>query len=299
LHRDGGVTAPPVSADPPSHCPSALARPAGSRISARRQTLVITLQQGHHKLMTSKAQMKTVAVYSLKGGVGKSTFAVNLAWASASLSARRTLLWDLDPQGAATYLLSPDASARDAARAVFSRNVDPLDLCNPTAIPGLDLLAADTSLHGLERLLFELGKKKRLARLLESLDKAYDRIVLDCPPGLTETAEQVLHAADILVVPVVPSPLARKSLEDLIATLVRRGGKHPPILPVFSMVDRRRRLHAAAIAAQPDWPAVTYASIVEQMGVRRLPLGAFAAQSPQAAQFAEIWTAIEKRLAQD
>lgn len=248
---------------------------------------------------SSKPDMKTIAVYSLKGGVGKSTFAVNLAWASATLSARRTLIWDLDPQAAATFMLAPEAEARDAARAVFSRNVEPTDLCRPTAIANLDLLAADTSLHGLERLLFELGKKKRLSKLIEGLDKVYDRIVLDCPPGLTETAEQVLHAADILVVPVVPSPLARKSLDDLVATLVRRGGKHPPILPIFSMVDRRRKLHAAALETHSDWPYVGYASIVEQMGVRRLPLGAFAPQSAPASQFAAIWSAIERRLSKD
>ncbi|BAK66924.1 ParA-like protein [Sphingobium sp. SYK-6] len=242
--------------------------------------------------------MKTIAVYSLKGGVGKSTFAVNLAWASAVLSSRRTLLWDLDPQAAATYLLAPAATARDAARDVFSKQVDPADLCQPTAIAGLDLLAADPSLHGLERLLFDLGKKKRLARLIENLKKHYERVLLDCPPGLTETAEQVLKAADILVVPVVPSPLARKSLDDLVETLVRRGGSHPPILPVFSMVDRRRKLHVAALESHPDWPFVTYASQVEQMGTRRLPLGAYAPQSQQAAQFAGIWAAIERRLAQ-
>jgi len=241
--------------------------------------------------------MRTIAIYSLKGGVGKSTFAVNLAWASATLSARRTLLWDLDPQGAASWLLDPAATQRDAARALFARDVTPASLCQHTPIDRLDLLAADPSLRGLERQLFDLGKRKRLARLLDGLDKHYDRVLLDCPPGLMETGEQVLHAADILIVPVVPSPLARKSLDDLVAYLLERGGKHPPILPVLSMVDRRRKLHQAALEVYPDWPAIPYESAVEQMGARRRPLGAYAPGSPAAIQFANLWAAIERRLA--
>ena len=246
--------------------------------------------------MSSKAGLRTIAVHALKGGVGKSSFAVNLAWVSAVLSRRRTLLWDLDPQGAATWLLQPPKKAKDAAQAVFTREVDAHDLARKTIVDGLELLAADSSLRDLERMLIELGKRKRLAKLLENLDKHYDRVLLDCPPGLNETSDQVLHAADLLVVPVVPSPLVQKTLDDLSTFLIQRGGKHPPILPVFSMVDRRRKLHQAALADHPDWPAIPYASIVEQMGVRRLPLGAFAPNSAPAREFVALWALIEQRL---
>jgi chromosome partitioning protein len=238
----------------------------------------------------------TVAVYSLKGGVGKTTFAVNLAWASARLSCRRTLLWDLDPQAAATWLLTDGKPPKIEAQAVFSRAVEPQALCRPSRVEGIDILGADTSLRGLDRMFFEIGKKKRLSRLLEGLAREYDRIILDCPPGLTETSEQVLQAADIVIAPVIPSPLSRRALGELARFLVKKGGKHPPMLPVFSMVDRRRSLHLKSLEEEPSWPVVPMASAIEQMAVRRAPLGAFAPNSPSAAGFNNIWSAVEKRL---
>src|SRR5437660_307167 len=77
--------------------------------------------------------MATIAVYASKGGVGKTTLAVNLAWASATLSSRRTLLWDLDAQGGASFILAPDRKAGDEARAVIERDLSPRKLIVPTA----------------------------------------------------------------------------------------------------------------------------------------------------------------------
>lgn len=247
--------------------------------------------------MDKDSKLATIAVYSLKGGVGKTTFAVNLAWASAKRSARRTLLWDLDPQAAATWMLSANGKGRDEAQAIFSKDVDIESLIRESTIPGIDLIAADTSLRGLDRLFFELGKKKRLARLIEGLGARYDRIILDCPPGLTETSEQVMRACDIIVVPVIPSPLSQRALGEVARYLVQRDGGHAPILPVYSMVDKRRSLHRTAIEENANWPAIPMASAVEQMAAKRLPIGEFAPTSPSAGQFNFLWQAIEKRLA--
>lgn len=240
--------------------------------------------------------MATIAVYSLKGGVGKTTMAVNLAWSAAAQSSRQTLLWDLDAQAASSFLLGSGVSRKDAAQAVFAKDVAPEKLVIRTDFDRLDLLAADTSLRSLDRFLFALGKRKRLAKLIEALETTYDRIVLDCPPGLTETSEQVMRAADLILVPVIPSPLSRRALDEVVAHLDREHGGHAPILPVFSMVDRRRALHLEALGADPGWPIIPMASTIEQMSVRRMPVGAFAPRSPAGDAFSRLWTGVERKL---
>jgi cellulose biosynthesis protein BcsQ len=240
--------------------------------------------------------MATVAIYSLKGGVGKTTFSINLAWAAAAISKRRTLIWDLDPQAASTYIMADGPAADGPAQAIFARNVDAKAMVRPSNVAGVDLLAADISLRGLDHFFFELGKKRRLEKLLGGLSRHYDRIILDCPPGLTPTSEQVLRAADLVIVPVIPSPLSQRALVDVVDFLARQKGRHAPILPVYSMVDRRRSLHRAALVEKSDWPVIPMASAVEQMSVRKAPLGVFEPHCPAAKSFTRLWTGVERKL---
>ena len=243
---------------------------------------------------------KVIAIYSLKGGVGKTSLAVNLAGEAARQAGRRTLLWDLDPQAAASYILGreDDAMTGKKARAasVFERDLSPDKLILKTAIPNLDLLPADVSLRGLDQMLFAIGKKKRLAKLIEGLAKSYDRIILDCPPGLTQTSQQVMRAADMILVPVIPSPLSRRALHEVVAHLEREHKDPVQLLPLFSMVDGRRSLHRAAMESDPNWPRIPYASVVEQMATRRAPLCAFANRTVAAEAFAMLWRAVDKKL---
>lgn len=246
--------------------------------------------------MSRGAYARSVAVYSLKGGVGKTTLAVNLAWAAAQLSQRRTLLWDLDAQAGATYLLGAEAKGGQEAQSVFSRDVAPSKLIRRTSVERLEILPADTSLRSLDRFFFGLGKKKRLEKLLGSIGGDYDRILLDCPPGLAETSEQVLRAADVVIVPLIPSPLSQRAFDDVVEFLDRNSIRRGALLPVYNMVDRRRTMHREALDANPKWPVIPMASMMESMAARREAVGGFAPRSPAATALAELWRAIERRL---
>ena len=237
--------------------------------------------------------MRSLAVFSVKGGVGKSSLAVNLAHAAATLSCRRTLLWDLDMQGAATHVMRLSPSGGSARKAIAQGALSAL--IQATDFPNLDVLVADKSLRHLEAQLVD-DKAKRFKKLLKSLEKDYDRIILDCPPGLTELADQVFRAVDMLVVPLIPSPLSDRAWQQLKAHLSAEHKHGPVLMPVFSMVDRRKSLHRDTVAAHPERPVIPYAAAMEAMGSERLPLLASRPRTPVARAMASLWTEIERRL---
>lgn len=242
--------------------------------------------------------MAVIAVYSVKGGVGKTSLAANLAWCAATISCRTTLLWDLDAAGGAAFLLGLDPPPQQpGAFRAFEQKDAPTALLQATAYPNLAVLPADESLRSLEMQLLRIGKRKRIARLAQSLARDYERIVLDCPPVLNEISAQVMRASDLIIVPLPPSPLSARAF-DLVVSEVRSIGKgHPPILPVLSMVDLRRTLHREAMAGNAGWPVIPMSSTMEQSALRRQPVGAFAPRSPTARALAALWTAIERKLA--
>jgi cellulose biosynthesis protein BcsQ len=239
--------------------------------------------------------MKTIAVFSIKGGVGKTTTAVNLAYAAVRGGGRRTLLWDLDPQAAATYTLRLHPRGGSTRKAIAGDGLDAL--IQASDYPGLDVLPADKSLRHLERQLAADEQPKRIRKALKGFERDYDRVLIDCPPGLTELAEQIFRAVDCIVVPMLPSPLSLRAWEQLQAHLAKHhGDKAPVLLPVYTMVDRRKTLHRETLAAEPDRIAIPYASAIEQMAVHQAPVGATQPSSVAARAFAGLWATVERSL---
>lgn len=214
------------------------------------------------------------------------------------LSEHRTLLWDLDAAGGSGFLYGMEPRGSRLAEEVFSRERSPRALIQRTAWDGIDILPADESIRALDAQLARIGKRKRLAKLAEELAADYSRVVLDCPPVMNELSAQIVRAADLVIVPLPPSPLSTRSFDLVVREISGNTKRHPPILPVLSMLDMRRTLHRQAQEANPHWPTIPYASAVEQCAVRRQPVGAIAPQSTAARAFARLWNAIEKKLAE-
>lgn len=243
--------------------------------------------------------MAVIAIYSMKGGVGKTTIAVDLAWRFAALGGCDTLLWDLDPQGGAGFLLGQNPAPGARAAAIFQRDGKPRQLIEQTAYQRLSLLPADDSLRHLPGQLARLGQRRRLATLAGYLKGEFQRIVLDCPAGLNEVSDQVIAAADLLIVPLPPSPLSARALDMLRSELARSHHRHPPLLPVLSLYNSRRPLHRAVRHGQAaNWPIVPHASQLEQVAVQRAPLGTFAPQSDAARALQRLYSGIEAKLAE-
>jgi cellulose biosynthesis protein BcsQ len=231
----------------------------------------------------------------MKGGVGKSSLAVNLA-DYAARAGNDALLWDIDAQGGATFLLGADAGVSKAKR-IFSKGAGPASLVQSTPFDRLDLIAADLSLRQLDAALAEADKPKRLRNLLAEITPAYDIVVLDCPPGLGELSDQIFRAADLVVVPLIPAPLSIRTLEQVREHLAAHHKKPPALLPVFSMVDRRKTLHRQIVADEPGWPAIPQASVVERMAVEQKPLASFGAGSAAGKATGSVWHAVARALA--
>lgn len=244
--------------------------------------------------------MRVLALYSVKGGVGKTTTAVNLATLSA-LQGRRTLLFDLDPQGAATWMLEGTVPEGGGRRALKGKDLG--ERLSATRYRDLMLWANGPQLADLVLDLAEMKHAgQRLARLLEPLAERFDHVVLDCPPGLGLVAENIFAAADEVLVPLIPAPLSLRAALQVREALVARA--HPPRMQAFlNQVDRRRALHRDFLKqhgeALPELlpESIPASSEIERQSVSRVPVVFGQPRSEAAQAYYRLWRALHAPLA--
>jgi chromosome partitioning protein len=239
--------------------------------------------------------VKVFATYNIKGGVGKTSAAVNVAYLAAS-EGQRTLLWDLDPQGAATYLFRIKSGVPGGAKALVRGRTGMDDPVKATDYDNLDLLPADFSYRNMD-LALDHGKSptRRITELLATVAADYDVVFLDCPPSVSLVSESVLRATDALLVPLIPTTLAVRTYDQLIDFVAAAKAPRPAVLAFFSMVDRRKKLHRESMAALRDGrpgiadAAIPAAAVVENMGPKREPVVVSAPSSEAARAYVALW----------
>lgn len=247
--------------------------------------------------------MDVLALYQLKGGVGKTSTAVNLAHRAAA-DGLQVLLWDLDPQGAATWLSGVDATL-DAKSKHWLKGKSALGrYVERSAVGGFDVLPAASAHRLLDVLLNKVDRPERaLSKLLKPFSEHYQLVILDAPPSLSHLADNVMIASDCLLLPVIPGFLAQRTLELVAERMAALDQPRRKMAAFYTLVDRRRTVHREQLEAQPvagiTWlqSEIPYASSVERMGLHRQPLGCFSGPSePANAAYAALWQDVRRQL---
>ncbi|MDR2724699.1 MAG: AAA family ATPase [Candidatus Adiutrix sp.] len=246
--------------------------------------------------------MSIIAVYNIKGGVGKTATSVNLAYLAAQQPGK-TLLLDMDPQASASFYFRIRPSKKFGAEKLLRGGRHIEENIKGTDYPGLDMLPADFSYRNIDLALGECKKSHtRLGKVLAPLREEYGRIILDCPPNLTLLSENVLFAADYILVPVIPTTLSLLSLDQLFAFLDKIGLAQEKMVLFFSMVEKRKKIHTEMMQSLRERSrvlrtAIPYSADIERMGVYRQPVAAALPAAAATAAYKNLWQEVQNILA--
>ena len=242
--------------------------------------------------------MKTIAIYSIKGGVGKTAAAVNLAYCAAK-SGNFTLICDLDPQAASTFYFRIKASKNfNASKFIkggknIDKNIKGTDFLN------LDLLPSKLSYRNFDLALDALkNSTKKLKAIFKEIEDDYDYLFLDCPPGISLISENVFNASDIILVPLIPTTLSVRSYIKLLKFFKKNKMNNSKIYPFFSMVEKRKSLHIDTINRIGKkknnflTTQIPYRSDIEKMGIEKRPVPEYAENSPASESYFSLWEEI-------
>lgn len=248
--------------------------------------------------------MKILSLYNLKGGVGKTTAAVNLAHAAAS-DGFNVLLCDLDPQAAASFYLQTSPPSSMKTGKLLKGKSFAHKWVRQTEFIHLDVLPAHLEFRNLDR---RLDDEKKSETALESLFKGfrsdYDLIIADAPAGITLLSENLFQLSDHVLVPTIPSTLSLNAFDQIRQFFKNEKLSKKKIRAFFSLADMRKRLHRETVESHLTngksvflSTVIPSASIIEKMGEHRRPVAAYARTSPAAKAFGNLWSEMRTELA--
>lgn len=245
--------------------------------------------------------MEIVAIYNLKGGVGKTSTAVNLA-ALAAQDGKKTAIWDLDPQGASTFYLGGSPITKKLARRLVDGSRGLADFVVDSQIENLSLIPYNFSMRQLDKFLYDSsGSRSRLAKIVKPLANEYDFLFIDCPPGIGIVAENIFRTATALLIPTIPTPLSMNTWFQISGFLADERKQPELMMPFFSMADFRKRIHKEIIESNSgdkvfSKAVIPYSVDVERMGVEQIPTVISAPKSRSSAAFHKLWEETQSRL---
>lgn len=243
--------------------------------------------------------MVIIALYNLKGGVGKTASCVNFAYLAAK-DGYKTLLWDIDPQGSTSFYYQAKAKYKGGIKKLVEKDADIEEAIMATNYDNLDIIPADVSVKSFDVMMEELkSSKKRLKSLLQPFNKAYDFIFLDCPPGFSVLAENIFNASDIVLMPVIPTTLSIRTYEMTKDYFKEKSIDLSKMMCFFTMADLRKNMHNEIMETLYKDKKffenyIPYLSDVEKMGVHRTPLEEFAKSGYAAKCYRDLWQEIKE-----
>lgn len=246
--------------------------------------------------------MKLLAIYNLKGGVGKTATTVNLAYLAAA-EGYKTLLIDMDPQAASSFYFNVEDEANSDVKKMVRGGYDIADNIVESGYENLDILPSYSDYRKIELFLNDLKDANRwLSDFVKPVKKEYDLVILDCPPNITLLTENIFRNSDYILVPVVPTTLSVRTYEQILDYFMSHRLNKDKLIPFFSMYEKRKNMHNeisrdfARKFRETISVLIPYSSEVEKMGVYRAPLTYKRPSELASKAFGKLWKGLKKKM---